>query len=936
MRILVAAARYEWLLQSRSARGRLALPVYLLACWAAPSVLAVVGESLQVRPNAQGLFEQTLYFAPFFTLVLAAVVVGNTALVQGEDMLLGSSRVSNAGWALRRLLVYSAGVLGASALAVLGTQIVVWWARLPLLPWQEPARAWLDQVAPLAVIGVAGWYGVVRLLRSEVAGLIGLTLGSGALAVVSDTLLHPVGLRISFDGWTGWPRVFDWYSKVLGSLRIDGSWFSMFGSPSETWPGAPLLVERGAELAVPATVALGLMALAVARQGRSERDVPPRGGWAARAAPGLARLLRGMRHHLRADGGLTSFDRGAQAMLAISGVVVLVTLGLHTARWTAVAEARYTAHVAEVADSTSRAIEPRSLRIVGDLDAEGGLEAEVELVLHHAGELPQRALAFELNRHLRVEGLGAVVRRGPTGEGVGVDAEVARAYDRVHVTLARDLEAGETLALRYHVAGTPRSDVFALLTYRGQSFAGSYERHRQAQYPRDRSALGRSSSARLIQPGHTQLSASDLGLLPRWRSWELTPLDASGITGREVAPETHLPPLHVELDLGVPEGWALADGCGGVAQGDRLRSACLQHFGQVVVVGGAREWVVSDDGLARVATLPGHDESAASTVSSMARVVRLSDAAWPNLPGLESVSAMERPSRTYGDSVLSAGIHRESVETFGQLILVPEGLLLNPDPLAVGPIVGSILTDDLRVGRGVRDEDEVVVQAMLRTFLLRRMGLGQESAWVSVAPWHRYRVARPILEADEHDPFVWVHKVPALLVMIERRAGRSRLMSAVERFVVSEGDEEATLLDLLHEIEVASGESMAEVYEDYFVGRGTPRLSVEGLGLERVGSRWRVSGRVRNESTGHVKVPVALRTDSTTFVELVEPPRRGFAEFAVELDARPHTLTLDPRQEVFQEHWRGRQTTFILEEGPGEPPPSAIEEQKRRTGRALD
>ena len=909
MRLFLAVLRYEWLLQSRSTRFRFGTLICVAACWAPPLFLALAQKDLEVPSNVEAYLEQGLFWIPFFTLVLAALVAGNTAFVTGEALLLSGCKLGGAGWVLTRLFVQVLLVCAVSWLALLGSLVVATWADAGPVRLVPVLRAWVLYVAPRAVIGTLGWYGLVRVLHSEVAALISSTFGLAALVAVFNEVLGGFGHRLSVEGWTGFGRLVSWYQQlVLVSFDNSGPNFARFGRPTD----APrlevdLLGNLLPSLAIPAALAMICLGFAVSHLGRCQADQPP----ISEKHPlrTLLHLFRGLRGRLRADAGLARGDRVIQAMAVTLGLLLLAAVVLRSELWTRNARLRYEVHAGAVAQTMPptmpETVVPERVQIEGAVARDGDLSVQVEHTLRNAGDAPVSSFTFELNRHLKLEGVQAK----------GREVSIRREWDRVLLTTEPAVPAGGFLRLAYTVRGRPANDLFSLRRLSDQSFPGQFEAHLDARFTRERSSLAQSRVELRIAASQTTLRAKDVFLEPRWQSWELTPAENGLFGGREIRTEDFLPVFDFEIELKAPKRWVLADSCGGVTSDAPLRvlrNRCRLHAAQFMIAGGRRELVLPPGGSAQLAVLPEHVLGAEDTALALARIVELSDRAWPNLPGLDRVVAVEQPSRTYEPWFRA---YRESVavaRTSGQLILVPESALVSTIQLDIAPTVGAILAEGLELGRPVREREHQVVWSMLRTILLQRMGVGGESAWVTVRPFESHRLYTPVLAAHEYDEFVWGLKVPAILVMLEDRVGRDRLLEAVERFIQAEGDEPVGVRDLLGEIEAVSGESLERLYEDHFRESGLPSLTVHRVSVERQGREWRVTGALKNGGRGLANCPLVVRSDVGEVESLVAVESRSEAEFAISVGSRPHTLLLDPAKRCFQRNWKARKTTFSL------------------------
>ena len=98
-----------------------------------------------------------------------------------------------------------------------------------------------------------------------------------------------------------------------------------------------------------------------------------------------------------------------------------------------------------------------------------------------------------------------------------------------------------------------------------------------------------------------------------------------------------------------------------------------------------------------------------------------------------------------------------------------------------------------------------------------------------------------------------------VLADLQYRVGTERLLRGVEDFVRG-GPEPGTARELLAAIERRSGVSLQRMYDDYFVGKAIPVLTLDEVSFRADGRRWVVEGVLRNKGTGESFCPVVLRT----------------------------------------------------------------------------
>jgi hypothetical protein len=908
MRALGAVLRHEWRLQGRSLRLRLGLGLYLAASVAPAVALSLVARRTGAPAHGAAHLELAAWGAPFLAVVWSVIVAGGTARVPGESQILLSAPMRNAAWVLRKWLAQLSIVVAGALLAFAAALAAAVALGASAVPWRNAALVWSVEVAPLAVLASAGYFGLVRILRSEVLALIaGAAVVPAAAALANASLASPLlvafGVRLDVSRWSGLGGLVlqGWLLDALAGGDVRWDWWR---ASDADWDAAVALERALPRLALPAALALACLAVAVAHVGRSRPEHAP---LAVAGDHPLRSLLAGwgrLRRRLRSDAGLDRVDRAVRAGGLVLAAAILAALVAHTLRWQAVARERHRVEVDEVGETTSRDVVPESFRVSGSLAPDGRVELEVEGTLRNGGSAARSHLAFHLDRHLVLDGL--VVADPVTGARLA--ATTRRGWDRVEIDLEPALLPGASAVLAYALSGRPGADWLGLRRLGQESFASSWERHRDATLLADRSPLGRSWRVRAATPGRVRLSASDLLLAPRWDPWTLTPDQGPGQGGREMPGDEHTPSFLLSLDLELPPGWLLVDGCGAISQPAgrqvRHRSTCEVTLPEVALLGGRRELVVSPDGAARLAALPGHGPLAEEVLAAMGRTVELSAQAWPGLAGLGSIAAVEMPAEPW------SGARRpwEEPAVLGRLIAVPEPLLRTQEPIAAPELVASLLTQQIEVARPVLRREERSVDALLRAVLLRRMGMGASSGWMWPPPHLQWRLGFPLLRAPAYDAMAWQVKVPALLRSIEAQLGAEAMMEGVREFVTTEDEESVGVRDLLAAVARAAGGGglpagavtwLERLYDDFFVRGSIPELRVRDVAARREGPMWQVTASLESFGTGQVRCPVVVRSEAEELEQWVTVDSKRTVEVSFALATRPHTLVLDPERECF-------------------------------------
>lgn len=306
----------------------------------------------------------------------------------------------------------------------------------------------------------------------------------------------------------------------------------------------------------------------------------------------------------------------------------------------------------------------------------------------------------------------------------------------------------------------------------------------------------------------------------------------------------------------------------------------------------------SATGEVTVAALPPHVELAGRKLESLAQVASLSDRAWPGLPGLKGVVALEWPPEFHVDlswqlsNWTNWGVRPE---LFGHLLLIPERTLIDTEPFAVEDLVAQLLGRHLLERRPLMAEQELVFRHLFRVLMIRRMGLdGDGGATVSGKPWLRQALRTPILSGKSEHGYIWRRRLPAVVAEIEGRVGGDNLYAGIESFLAAGGDEPGTVEELLAQVEARAGISLERTYQDHFLGSALPMLRLENVRSRRQGEDWMVEGTVRNTGTGQSICPVIVKTEITERTLTVTVDSESASPFTLRVAARPHTVLLDP------------------------------------------
>lgn len=892
MRLLRGVVGYEGRLLTRSLRFRSGVGLYLAIAASVPLGLYQYRDRVGLELGAASYVAESLSVVPFLTLLLSVVVTGGTCLRAGEAFLLTPAPMSNGGWVLRKWVAVVSIVLPVSLLATLFGLAVGVWAAPGLPPWQAALGSWAFEVAPLALLGTAGWLGLVMILRGERAAFFAAWLVLPACLTALNHLLFIFRIRLTADEWSAF-RPFQWWVyRTLGALR---------GQFNSDWFPFPLLASEGAydigaaaqsslqRFALPVALSWLLLAAASGHVGRSRPDTPPSRLGARHALRNFGLFWARFRARFQADGARSRRDLAVVALCCFASAAVFGWRVDRFRRYQRLAAERYRVEVEAIPETTSRTVVPRRWRIQGSVGSGGDIAVSVEGVLANQGEDPVQHFSFELNRALSLEELELTGRR---------IVKRQRSGDRLVVETDPPLVAGESAQLRAQLWGCPVRDEVALRGVTG-SFADLWEGFLAARFVSALSDLSLSESRPAVAPRSLHLAARDLTPVPRYDSWQLTPPAASlGETGREVPEETTLPQFDLELLIDLPKGLVVVDGCGtpNVADGQktRLRSQCRTHFKALSVTGGRLQRMESNDGRVVLAVLPQHQTRVAPLLRSLERVRLLSGRAWPGIAALDHLVALELPPEFSPD--LRQGMERRLAQPYnlGRAVLVPEARLADPTPLAVEEVAAGLLAEEVHARRPLRADERRVVSRIVRIVMLRRMGLLEQTAVLSdIEPWLRYQLQWPILSDSLETP-ISRRRLPAVLRDLEGRVGWTTLEAGVARFLDVPGEEAVGVRELLAEIEALSGESLDHFFGDFFDGPGLPMLRFEGVTSRRERDGFVVSGQLVNEGRGEVVCPVVVRAEGEEIRAQVRVGTNEVTGFEVALRHRPQTVILDP------------------------------------------
>ncbi len=930
MKLLLAVIRYEVMLQSRSARFRIAAIGYVVIC-CLPACLVYFGvRHYSTEPLGSAAYlARLMLLQPFLTLLLVVLVAGNRSSAGAQEeswAVLAASPTSNAGWVVRRaaaLLILILPLLLVPQAVTLVTALAAGNEILDPISW---IAYWCLWILPLAIVLTLYWLAWVTVTGGELAALIVTFVALPLVISAANQALLRFRLTLSgYLDWFGYHGIFYWIYSTMGgwdeSPKGDRPSFiasyAATDAPFDLAAAVPWLMSLGALSAGVAALGLGL---ATAFVRRTRRDLSPRPVPPEHQLRTFLEKLNRWRERYAPDGGLGLAERlAATAGVVCLGIAVTWLLGrqLHFQR---LAAERYRAETE--CDFTPMPVDLRmtAWTLRGRIDRHGGVEVDVAGHFENHGSADLEALTFMLNPELDIERLEAPSRR----------FEVVRAWDRLVLRPDPALAAGEKLDLELRLTGVPATIDFGPGWGRGfsSSFPSRYERLINARFPRQVPDLSRSWVRRAASSRRVQLRASDLGPVPRYTPWTLTRPDVTGEEGvefenleREVPAETARTLVDLDLDLEAPGEWFLADTCGHASRREqgrtRLSGVCRTSLTELMVAGGRLVTVDSPNfplvplrgnppsgGEVTLAALAPHRSRAEDKLAALALVASLSDRAWPGMPGLQGLVALEWPPESHFDlyhDMENSWWQRPRPELVGRLLLIPERLLVDPEPFEPEDLVAQLLGRDLLGRRELAADQELLFRHLFRALMVRRMGLdGGRGATVSGKPWFRQALATPILSAKQNSGYTWRHRLPAVLAEIESRLGGDNFYAGIESFLAAGGEQPGTVEELLAALEAKAGISLERTYQDHFLGSALPMLRLEEVRSRRRGDGWVVEGKVRNTGTGQSICPVIVKTEISEVTLTVTVDSESASSFTTNVATRPHTVLLDPGRTCYR------------------------------------
>lgn len=935
--------RWEWALQSRTLRFRLCVAFYLLIVPVPAMVLFVGGERVfGSTPGSVSYLVWTQLVQTLVSVVLGCALAGNrNGRRDREEMwpVLSASPLSNAGYGLRRS---AAIALMLAPITALGTAVAAGLAVAAGVAPTSPTHwltIWFLMIFLPAAASATAWRTLVSASGSEMlAAILALVLMNGT-GVIAHRIREASGLSIGVSGELFGFVGFQWVTYLVGQLSDGGRvWIESIASEAPFDFATALRqwwlihsVSLGLILAVGLSVPLWL--------GRTRRDLPPLrladDHWGRSLGPKLYSFLQ----RLVPDAGLRELRW--LPFLVLAAALVPIWSHLHRGLW---ALDRAGERFRAEQSGAEQPVTDPSL-VMAKWRAEGAVsreradlswradfwlsDAAPDLASEAEAESDGLRLSFTLDPELEVEDLeiSRVEASSPegssppedrgAGSGVLDVTETTRTWDRWLIEITPRPRAGERFRLSARLRGRAGRMHF-WRTDSSASFSALYDEYlrRGRAWRRTDLAYGH------FQPGVTnreiELRVEMLGPVPRYSTWELTPKPViPGEPGWNVPDEASSTASQLELDLTFEPGPTLEDrlapsltapglsvasSCGGLSEeaapGEPLRliDTCRMPAHELRIFGG--RWLRLGEEPVLAAALPGHREKIESMLPELRQAVAASSEAWPGFAGIDRMVVLESSPDFHigGRRMMLSTWDWNRPQSFGRVVRFWEHQMLSDGLLDSAAILDGILGTEVAASRRLDPEQRYMLRSFFASLMKRRMGVAGGSAVLGqgMPEWSVLQFKRPLLGLHPYHGIALAHKVPAVVLQLERRVGMDALVGAVAEFLARDTDEPATAEELFEVLETRTGEDLDTFFDDFFVNGYLPELSlVDVTSLPRRGG-FRVTGAVQNKAEGEVYCPVVVRTDGPELRRTVVVPSKGRAQFTFDVDAQPQVAILDP------------------------------------------
>jgi ABC-type transport system involved in multi-copper enzyme maturation permease subunit len=878
MRLLRVFIEYEARTQFRSARFRGLAIVYVLAASAPAVVTYVVSgrSSMVIGSAAYNAF--ILSVQPLLTVLLAAGLSVDAVARErdeGSFAILSVAPISSAGYLLRRLIAVVILCLPLTLLPPAIAAALAGYAqhRMPLL--SAFAGGWLFYVLPPLLIGSALFIA------------LGTITGRTVLSIIFVALLVTIGFDVINDLAFLLHRNFSPPSELFHAMNsmqqliwtIRGYWSPRV--PSDA--AFPLMSEARMFLpraGITTAVAIVLLGLSAFYLRRTRRDLRPWQISETNPVRTLLRTVNRIREEYVPDAGSDAFDRAALAVSLVFAMLFIEYLVHTQSLFANRAAERYAAEIATAAP-TNTAIIPQSMRIEAEVGRTGEVRSRAILTLHNSGSRPESHLSFDLNPGLKVQRIAISSGRQHS----------RRVWERLDVDLDPPLAAGESRSLSFDMAGLP-GDIDFNLQYPGD-FRQRWNRYRTAKQSIYMTDLSLSRIDAAATEVRMAFGTNELAPVVRYTPWTLR------TEGRQEGfiPEAIAPPAMLDVQLHHPYS-IVADSCGALAARKPLISRCTTGLASYVIFGGP----FAESALTPAATLayiPVHVPLARTHTPSLASSIALAAESWRGLTLPPHLVFVERPAEGNGRVWFYEGdpwFATQFIGSSGALFFVPEELFMRLKPIDSGIFAAAIMSSSLRAKRHVVPEEAAFFNRFFMTVAIGRLGghrTNAVEAGVGFPP-----DTSPLIESSMY--YRGGPRMAKVLSAIEYRAGVDHFVDGVNDFLAG-GPQPGTAKELVEAIGRRGGFDLSHAYQDYFLGRALPKLSLTDVSFRAVGTRWEVHGNVLNEGTGEAFVPLVLRTSQGSQWKTLRVDTGERVPFAFDTDAEPRSLQLDPDRVCYRQ-----------------------------------
>jgi len=879
MKLLRLFVAHEMLTQWRSMRFRALAAVYvILVATPAIGLFLISGRTPRViGPAAFNMF--LLSEQPLLTALLAAGIAIDALSRErdeGSFSVLSVAPISSAGYVLRRWLSIVAICIPVTLLPTIVSAALAVHTRiaLPLLPMF--AEGWLVSVLPAVVVS------------SALALSLGTITGRAVLSIIFVALFVTIGLdtlngflfhvhRLHFAGpgdlFAGGERSID---ELTWAIR--GYWFP--DVPSDA--AFPLRARSRALVSragITTVMTIMLLALSTFYLRRTRRDLGP---WKIAANHPLRTLIGGVnriREEYAPDSGTGTADRVALFVGLILAIFLTTSIVHEQDAFASLAAQRYAGET-EQGIPTSTSLVADAVTIDAEVGIDGSLCSRAKTTIRNTADHAESHLSFDLNPNVAVQKLA--VTSGA--------ARMRRVWERLDVELDPPLAPHQSRNLSFDLAGTPGEVRFELQS--PGDFRSQWKRYRDAKQSIYLSDLSRSSILPAASEVRMRLRASDIAPVLRYSPWTLQPDDR----GEGFLPETITTNTALALRLRHPYSIAI-DSCGVTAVSSEIVSRCSTPLASYLIFGGP----LVQRPLGSAATLvfiPSHETLADAHAPSLASSIRLASEAWPQLSLPSHLVFVERPTEPgdrqwYNESMPWMTV--DQIGARGAVFFVPEMLFTNRKPINANVFAASIIAGTLRGKRRVVPEEAGFFARFFTSVAVGRLGMRKSTA---VERGAGFTAETAPLLSEFYRPESRMSKV---LASLEYRVGSSHFIEGINDFVLRGGERAGTAKELVDAIGKAGDVDLTQAYEDYFVGRALPQLTLIDVTFHHVGQRWEVTGAVKNEGTGEAFVPIALRTAQGSLWQTIRVGDGARATFSFTAAGEPHALQLDPDRVCYRQ-----------------------------------